>query len=107
MTEARTPCRSRTPTPAIETPGTAPGSCQPGTATTIVTHPREKVHPVPMTLEDATENIGMDVLYRAHPAARPEQGIITAVRLPWVFVQYRPDPPNSPKATDPFDLEFQ
>lgn len=57
-----------------------------------------------MTLTEAAENIGREVIY-AHPyCPQPEDGVITSVATYWVFVRYGND--SNSKATDPAHLRF-
>lgn len=45
---------------------------------------------------------GQGVVYRHHPDAPPEDGVVTSVNERYVFVRYRGD--NGSKATSPADL---
>lgn len=54
-----------------------------------------------VTLDEASEHIGAGVVYGPGYDA-PEDGVITSVRPPWVFVRYRND--FGSQATRPEDL---
>ena len=53
------------------------------------------------TVEDF--HVGQGVVYRAHPDAAPEDGIVTKISEFFVFVRYRGDVGS--KATRPGDLQ--
>jgi len=58
-----------------------------------------------VTIEEACAHIGRSVVYRGHPGAEPEQGLITGVGQLYVFVRYGTD--EWTKATPPERLEFE
>ncbi len=55
--------------------------------------------PVVITLPEARTRIGAGVVYRPHPDAPAEDGVITSVGERWVHVRYRGD--HGSKATAP------
>lgn len=57
-----------------------------------------------MTLEEAKASVGRGVVYKPHPEARLEDGVITRVHGDIVFVLYRGD--LVAKATRPQDIEI-
>ncbi len=57
-----------------------------------------------MTLNEARKHVGAGVVYRPHPDAQAEDGIITGVSDRWVFVRYAGD--IGAKATDPGQLQL-
>lgn len=57
-----------------------------------------------ITLDEARLRIGAGVVYRAHPDAQAEDGVIVRVGAPWVFVRYSGD--VTPKATAPTQLDW-
>ena len=57
-----------------------------------------------MTLEQARARVGAGVVYRPHPDAIAEDGVITSVNDRYVFVLYAGD--RTPKATPAEALTF-
>jgi hypothetical protein len=63
-----------------------------------------------MNIQEARDAVGRQVVYRPHPHAEPEQGVITSVSppdqrgVPFVFVRY--DGRHVSQATRPGDLEL-
>jgi hypothetical protein len=57
-----------------------------------------------MTLQEAAENIGSKVIYRAEGVGS-DVGVITSVNFRWVFVRYGRDAGS--KATDPSALVLE
>ena len=55
-----------------------------------------------MTLDEARQNIGADVVFRGGASAEDEDGVITSVNDTYVFVRYAGD--QHGKATRPEDL---
>lgn len=55
-----------------------------------------------MTPEEARARVGSGVVYRPYPGGPAEDGEITEVRGPWVFVRYAGD--GIAKATAPESL---
>lgn len=55
----------------------------------------------PLTVDDFAEGVG--VVYRSHPGAKPEQGIVVGKNATYVFVRYGSD--SFAKATLPTQLE--
>lgn len=58
-----------------------------------------------ITLDEARRRIGAGVVYRAHPDAQAEDGVIVRVGAPWVFVRYAGD--STPKATSGTQLDWR
>ena len=44
-----------------------------------------------MTLEEARGMFGLKVVYRPHPDAVPEEGVVTSVGARYVYVRYSGD----------------
>lgn len=57
-----------------------------------------------MSIDEARDGIGQQVVYAAYPGAEDEFGVITAVNDRYVFVRYEDD--RTAKATPPESIEF-
>jgi hypothetical protein len=57
-----------------------------------------------MTIEEAEQHIGAEVLYRPYPGAPVEEGEIASVSKSYVFVQFTGD--RHRKACRPADLQL-
>jgi hypothetical protein len=55
-------------------------------------------------LAEARKKIGRTVIYRAHPDATPEEGVITRVGEYYIHVRYIGE--HGSKATAPADLDW-